>query len=81
MGYWLAEPFWGRGLTTRAVTAICDWAFENYRIVRVFATVFSHNVASIRVLEKSGFTREGTLKRSAVKNGVILDQIMYAKVR
>lgn len=81
MGYWLAEPFWGRGLTTRAVTAASDWAFDNYKVVRIFATAFSHNLASIRVLEKSGFQREGLLRRSAIKNGLILDQIMYAKVR
>ncbi|HKD85467.1 MAG TPA: GNAT family protein [Terriglobales bacterium] len=81
MGYWLAEPFWGRGLTTRAVAATSEWAFDNYKVVRIFATAFAQNVASIRVLEKSGFQREGTLRRSAVKNGIILDQIMYAKVR
>lgn len=81
MGYWLAEPLWGRGLTTRAVTAASDWAFDNYKVVRLFATVFSHNVASMRVLEKSGFVKEGVLRRSAVKNNVILDQVLYAKVR
>jgi len=81
MGYWLAEPFWGRGFTTRAVTAASDWAFGNYNVVRIFAMVFSHNVGSARVLEKAGFQLEGTLRRSAVKNGVILDQAMYAKLR
>jgi [ribosomal protein S5]-alanine N-acetyltransferase len=81
MGYWLGEPFWGRGLTTRAVTATSDWAFDNYKVVRIFAEVFSHNVGSIRVLEKAGFVREGILRRSAIKNGVVLDQVMYAKVR
>jgi RimJ/RimL family protein N-acetyltransferase len=81
MGYWLAEPSWGRGFATRAVTAASDWAFDSYKIVRIFATVFSHNVASIRVLEKAGFEREGILRRSAIKNGIILDQVLYAKVR
>jgi ribosomal-protein-alanine N-acetyltransferase len=81
MGYWLAEPLWRRGLTTRAVSAASDWAFDSCKVVRVFATVFSHNVASMRVLEKSGFVREGVLRRSAIKKGAILDQVMYAKVR
>lgn len=81
MGYWLAEPLWGRGLTTRAVTAASEWAFDGYKIIRIFATVFSHNVASMRVLEKSGFEREGVLRRSAIKNGMILDQVLYAKLR
>jgi [ribosomal protein S5]-alanine N-acetyltransferase len=81
MGYWLGEPFWGRGLTTRAVTAASDWAFDYYKVVRLFAMTFAHNVASMRVLEKSGFQREGIMQRSAIKNGVILDQWLYAKVR
>ncbi len=81
MGYWLGEPFWGRGFATRAVAASTDWAFDNYKVVRIFATVFSENTPSIRVLEKCGYIREGVLRRSAIKNGRILDQIMYAKVR
>ena len=81
MGYWLGEPFWGRGLTTRAVLATAEWAFDNYHVTRIFATAFSHNVASMRVLEKAGFEREGILRRSAVKNGVILDQVLFSKVR
>ncbi len=81
MGYWLGEPFWGRGLMTRAVRAASERAFEEYRVTRVFAMVFSHNVGSIRVLEKAGFEREGIMRRSAIKNGVILDQWLYAKVR
>jgi len=81
MGYWLAEPFWGRGLTTRAVSAATEWGFDSYRIIRIFAMAFSHNVASMRVLEKAGFEREGLMRRSAIKNGVVLDQVLYAKVR
>ena len=81
MGYWLGEPYWGRGLTTRAVLATSEWAFENYKLTRIFAMAFSHNVGSMRVLEKTGFAREGILRRSAIKNGVILDQVMFGKVR
>lgn len=81
IGYWLSESCWDRGLTTRAVQATSDWAFDAYKVSRVFALVFSHNTASIRVLEKAGFEREGVLRRSAIKNGVILDQLLYAKIR
>jgi RimJ/RimL family protein N-acetyltransferase len=81
MGYWLSEEFWGRGITTRAVAGMSDWAFDNYQLARVFAMAFAHNAASIRVLEKAGFEREGLMRRSAIKNGVILDQILFAKVR
>ena len=81
MGYWLSEEYWGRGIATRAVTAMSDWAFENYNLTRVFAMAFAHNAASIRVLEKSGFERECVMRRSAIKQGVVLDQILFAKVR
>ena len=81
MGYWLSEELWGRGIATRAVTAMSEWAFENYNLTRVFAMAFAHNAASIRVLEKAGFEREGLLRRSAIKNGVVLDQILFARVR
>jgi RimJ/RimL family protein N-acetyltransferase len=81
MGYWLGESFWGRGLASRAARAASDWAFDEYKLTRVFALVFSHNLASMRVLEKAGFQREGRMRRSAVKNGIVLDQWLYAKVR
>ncbi len=81
LGYWVSEAYWGRGFATRAVNALTDWAFAEYKLTRVFALVFSYNASSIRVLEKAGFEPEGLLRRSAIKNGVILDQLMYAKVR
>jgi RimJ/RimL family protein N-acetyltransferase len=81
MGYWLSEELWGRGIVTRAVAAMSEWAFDNYKLTRVFAMAFAHNAASIRVLEKAGFEREGMMRRSAIKNGVVLDQILFAKVR
>jgi RimJ/RimL family protein N-acetyltransferase len=81
MGYWLSEEHWGRGIATRAVAAMSDWAFDNYKLTRVYAMAFAHNAASIRVLEKAGFEREALLRRSAIKNGVVLDQILFAKVR
>lgn len=81
MGYWLSEVYWGRGIATRAVTAMSEWAFDNYKLTRVFALAFAHNAASVRVLEKSGFERECLLRRSAIKQSVVLDQILFAKVR
>jgi [ribosomal protein S5]-alanine N-acetyltransferase len=81
MGYWLCEELWGRGIVTRAVTAMSNWALDNYGLTRVFAMAFAHNAASIRVLEKAGFEREGVMRRGAIKDGVILDQILFAKVR
>jgi RimJ/RimL family protein N-acetyltransferase len=81
MGYWLSEGYWGCGIASRAVAAMSEWAFDNYKLTRVFAMAFVHNAASIRVLEKAGFERECVMRRSAIKNSVVLDQILFAKVR
>ena len=80
-GYWLSEEYWGRGLVTRVVKAMVEWGFENYELDRIFAQVFTRNPASIRVLEKVGFEREGLMRKSAIKNGVVVDQVLYAIVR
>jgi len=79
IGYWLGEQFWGRGIATAAVIALTDYAFQNLKLTRVFAVPFARNDASVRVLEKAGYLREGLLRRSAIKDGVVLDQFMYAK--
>lgn len=81
MGYWLSQDYWGRGLTTRAVQATSEWAFDAYKLTRIFAMVFAYNLASMRVLEKAGFEREALLRQSAIKKNVVLDQVLYAKVR
>jgi ribosomal-protein-alanine N-acetyltransferase len=81
LGYWLGEPFWGRGIMTQAVRLLTAWAFENLELYRIYATVFEGNAASERVLKKAGYTREGCLRASVFKNGRILDQSLYAKIR
>jgi len=81
IGYWLGEAFWNRGIMTAAVRTFTTYAFDAYDLIRIFAGVFSSNPASMRVLEKAGYTREGVLRRSVVKDGQILDQILYAVTR
>ena len=81
VGYWLGEAFWNRGIMTVAVRAFTDYAFEAHNLIRVFAGVFTTNPASMRVLEKVGYTREGILKKSVVKDGQVLDQVLYAVTR
>lgn len=78
IGYWLGEAFWGRGIATAAVRAMTNHGFESLDLTRIFAVPFADNAASIHVLEKSGYVREGTMRRSATKEGVVLDQILYA---
>jgi ribosomal-protein-alanine N-acetyltransferase len=78
IGYWLGRPFWGRGIATEAVRAATLYAFDQLGMHRVFAVPFGRNPASTRVLEKAGYVREGILRRSAVKDGKLIDQILYA---
>jgi [ribosomal protein S5]-alanine N-acetyltransferase len=80
VGYWLGEPFWGRGLTVEAVRLLSGYAFDTCRMLRLFALPFADNAQSIRVLEKAGYTREAILCASSVKNGVIRDQALFALV-
>ena len=81
IGYWLGEAHWGRGIMRAAVAAATAYAFRELGLLRVFALPFAHNAASARVLEHAGYVREGTLRRSAVKHGVVLDQHLYAALR
>ena len=78
IGYWLGQRFWDRGIMTTAVRAVTEYAFDQFSLTRVYAVPYVTNVASHRVLEKAGFAREGLLRRSAIKNGVILDQVLFA---
>jgi len=81
LGYFLGEPFWGRGIMTAAVAAMCREGFGTWDIVRIYAEPYARNLASRRVLEKAGFTLEGTLRQSVCKNGEMLDACIYALIR
>lgn len=78
IGYWLGRAAWGRGIASDAVRAVTQYAFEQLGMHRVFAVPFATNAASCRVLEKAGYVREGFMRRSAIKDGVVLDQVLYA---
>jgi RimJ/RimL family protein N-acetyltransferase len=81
LGYYIAEPYWGKGIMTEAVKQICDYVFEHTDIVRVFAEPYALNTASCRVLEKVGFQFEGVVRQNVIKNGQILDMKLYAKIK
>ena len=78
LGYWLGKIFWDRGIMSVAVRAATEYAFSSFGLTRLYALPYARNLASIRVLEKAGFTREGVLRRSAIKEGVVLDQVLFA---
>lgn len=79
LGYWLGEKYWGNGILTRAIPQVLAFAFKTYDLSRVFARPFGTNVASQRVLEKTGFTLEAKLEKTIFKNGEYLDELIYAQ--
>jgi ribosomal-protein-alanine N-acetyltransferase len=81
VGYWLGEPFWGRGIATDALRAMVEHAFTEHGLVRLKAVVFAPNVASVRVLEKVGFALERVVEGAAVRDGIVLDDLVYGLVR
>lgn len=81
IGYWLGRKHWGKGVATRAVTTMSRWMFENFQVERIQARIFAANTASMRVLEKAGYQLEGRLRRSVIKHGVFMDQMVYAILR
>ena len=82
LGYWLGAVFWGRGIATAAVRAVSEFVFARHaELERLYAVPFATNPASTRVLEKAGYRAEGLLRRSAIKDGRVQDQWMYAILR
>ena len=78
-GYWLAEEFWGQGIMSEVVPAFVNYCFKKFSLRRIFAAAYSNNPASARVLEKAGFILEGRLQNNVIKDGKILDSLLYAK--
>jgi len=81
IGYWLGEPFWGRGIAAAALKQTTEYTFQIFAVERLQATVFEWNPASARVLEKTGYKLEGRLRRSIFKDGRLADSLLYARIR
>ncbi|MGB0917552.1 MAG: GNAT family N-acetyltransferase [Flavobacteriales bacterium] len=77
IGYWLAEPFWGQGILSRAIPQAVNLAFEKFDITKVLACPYGENRGSQRVLEKCGFVLEARLKDNIFKNGRYQDELIY----
>ncbi len=80
IGYWIAKPYWGRGIATKSVRRLCEYAFSEFSFVRITALVFLFNEASCKVLIKAGFRFEGRLKKRLCKDGKRFDGLLYARV-
>lgn len=80
IGYFIGEPLWNKGITSKAVNQMTDWGFRNLDIVKIYAGVFEFNKASQRVLEKCGYYKEAVLKKNICKENTMYDEIRYAKL-
>lgn len=78
MGYWIGEPFWGKGIITAAIQQMLRYAFDHFEVDRIFARPFATNEASQRVLQKAGFSLEAKLEGTILKNGITIDEYIYA---
>lgn len=81
IGFWLLPDYWGRGIITEAMLAICDYAFKQMNLHRIEAFVETENVNSKKVLQKFGFAHEGTMQGCEIKNGKFISIDIFAKLR
>lgn len=81
IGYWIAEPFWGKGIASEAVRLLTAYGLDELGFVRIHTGVFEYNRASMRVLEKNGYTLDGIFRKSVFKQGRIWDEYRYSIVR
>ena len=78
IGYWLGQPYWGRGMVSIALKMFVPWCFTKYGLERIEAGCFEENIPSARVLEKAGFTYEGLLRNRVYKNGKCSNAKMFS---
>ncbi len=81
-GYWIGENYWGKGIMSKAVKLYTDYIFKNIKgIKRIQAETFPWNKASQKVLLKNGFSLEGALRKNYMKNGKIIDEYVFSKIK
>lgn len=80
IGYFIGEKFWGKGIATETVKLITEYVVKEFKPIRIYAEVFEHNKASMRVLQKNGFYLEGIRKNAVIKNNIVLDDYIWVKL-
>ncbi len=78
LGYWLGQNYWGQGIGQEAVKLILNYAFNKLKLHRIYAQVIPVNLASIKLLKKSGFRYEGRLRQAVLKNHHWYDYLVYS---
>lgn len=82
IGYWLGEPYWNKGIITKAIALIESVIWKDYSdVVRIYADVYEYNKASMKALEKNGFHLEAVHKKAVIKNNLLLDEYVWVKLR
>ena len=77
IGYWLAEPYWGKGIITQTIREIVSYGFATFDLERIFARPFGRNLGSQKALQKAGFQFEAQIKQNLFKNGTFEDELIY----
>ena len=82
VGYWIGQAFWRRGIASEALGLVTPWVWQNLpEVTRLFAPIFSWNEGSQAVARKCGYFKEAELRRSAIKNGQVIDRVQWASIR
>jgi RimJ/RimL family protein N-acetyltransferase len=81
LGYWLASPYWGKGIMTEAVWVFVHYAFTELDLLRLWTRVFEFNIGSRRVLEKNNFQLEGIQRQHVYQNGKWIDDYLYGLLK
>jgi len=80
IGYFIGEPYWGKGIATEAVRLLLDYTIRQFEPARIYAEVFETNKASMRVLQKNGFYLEGIRRKAVFKNNTLMDDYVWVKI-
>lgn len=80
IGYWVGEPYARKGYMTAAVRALIPFSFQTLRLHRLEAACIPGNAASVALLERTGFTREGYARSYLCINGVWQDHLLFARL-
>lgn len=81
LGFWLLPDYWGKGYVPEAARAVIKYSFEHLNLNRIEAIVEGGNIASEKVLQKTGFTFEGKLREREIKQNRFIDLIYYSLLK
>jgi len=81
IGFWLLPAYWGQGIITEAVPLVCQFGFTHFNLHRIEAVIEHNNDHSKKVMAKTGFQYEGTMRECEIKNGTFISLDIYARLK